>query len=68
MTPLHMAALNGYMACCRKLFLAGIDDINAKDDYGRTAVHLAAYGGYLLYHIRNCIRQGVRAVVCFHKR
>lgn len=57
MLPLHLAALHGFPDSCRKLLCNGqfcltpstahsVDfDINTTDDFGRTFLHAAAYGG-----------------------
>ena len=46
MMPIHMAAINGYLDCFRKLLENTPDfDIDTPDDLGRTCLHAAACGG-----------------------
>ena len=44
MTPMHLAALSGYVECCRKLLQTHVE-LDARDDFGRTCLHLCAYKG-----------------------
>ena len=45
-TALFKAVSNGDEACCRALLMYGAD-ANTRDDYGHTALEVAATGGYL---------------------
>jgi len=49
MLPIHMAAMNGYLDCFKKL-VALMPSFNADcvDDSGRTLLHAAACGGSVL--------------------
>jgi ankyrin repeat protein len=47
MLPMHMAAMNGYLDCFKKLIaLMPSFHVDAIDDLGRTCLHAAACGGY----------------------
>ena len=46
MMPVHMAAMNGFVDCFKKLVaLMPAFDIDSPDDLGRTCLHAAACGG-----------------------
>ena len=46
MLPIHMAALNGFIDCLRKLLISTSGfNIDTTDAYGRTCLHAAACGG-----------------------
>ena len=48
MLPVHMAALNGYLDCVRRLMEACHElDVDTPDNSGRTCLHAAACGGYV---------------------
>ena len=42
--PCSISALSGYVECCRKLLQTHVD-LDARDDSGRTCLHLCAYKG-----------------------
>lgn len=44
-TPLHLAALSGCIEACRKLTLIPGVDLNAKDRFGMSCLHLCAIKG-----------------------
>ncbi|KAJ6254964.1 ankyrin repeat family protein [Anaeramoeba flamelloides] len=46
MTPLHHAAKRGTESWIRELLKEGVDNINAKDNFGWTPLHYAASGGH----------------------
>ncbi len=51
MLAVHMAALNGYMTCLKRLLKDARDlDADTPDDFGRTCLHAAACGG-LVKHL-----------------
>ena len=48
MLPTHMAALQGFTVCLKRLILClSSFDINTADDLGRTCLHAAACGGWV---------------------
>lgn len=51
MFPCHVAAVNGYLECLKKLFQCMDSfDIDVTDDYGRTSLHGAACSGLVCNH------------------
>ena len=46
MLPIHMASLNGFIDCVRKLLDSAEGfEVDTPDDMGRTCLHAAACGG-----------------------
>jgi len=49
MLPIHMATMNGYLDCFKKLVaLMPSFNVDCVDDSGRTLLHAAACGGSVL--------------------
>jgi ankyrin repeat protein len=53
MTDLHKAVMNGNIEQVKSLLQTGNVDVNAKDKYGNTALHLAAFNPPVFLAIMN---------------